>query len=309
MKKDDTILVVGASGLVGSAMVRKLKSDGYEKILTPRHKELDLIIQEDVLDYFVKHHPDYVFLCAAKVGGIMANATRPAEFAYQNQMIQNNVIHVSSVAKVKKLMLLGSSCIYPKFAKQPIKEEYLLTGPLEETNKAYAVAKIAGLITAKAYHDQYGLNVVCAMPTNLYGPNDNFDLNSSHVLPALIRKFHEAKLDEPHVTLWGTGTPRREFLYVDDLADALVFLMHHHNDPNPINVGTGIDIPIKDLALMIQDIIGYEGGILWDESKPDGTPRKVLDITKIRELGWEPQMKLYDGIRATYAWYIAQQLK
>jgi GDP-L-fucose synthase len=239
-----------------------------------------------------------VFLSAAKVGGILANSTKPADFAYQNLMIQNNVIHVSSIAKIKKLLVLGSSCIYPKFAPQPIKEEYLLSGPLEETNKPYAIAKIAGLVTAKAYHDQYGLNVVCAMPTNLYGPNDNFDLSSSHVLPALIRKFHEAK---PHgdVVLWGSGSPKREFLYVEDLSEALIHLMNHHNDPNPINVGTGLDVSIKELALMIQDILGHQGKILWDQDKPDGTPRKVLDISKIKELGWEPKVKLIEGIRKT----------
>jgi GDP-L-fucose synthase len=308
MEKDSKILIAGASGLVGTALVEKLTSEGFKNLLTPSHRELDLIIQQDVLDYFVKHGPEYVFLSAAKVGGILANSTKPADFAYQNLMIQNNVIHVSSIAKIKKLLVLGSSCIYPKFAPQPIKEEYLLSGPLEETNKPYAIAKIAGLVTAKAYHDQYGLNVVCAMPTNLYGPNDNFDLSSSHVLPALIRKFHEAK---PHgdVVLWGSGSPKREFLYVEDLSEALIHLMNHHNDPNPINVGTGLDVSIKELALMIQDILGHQGKILWDQDKPDGTPRKVLDISKIKELGWEPKVKLIEGIRKTYAWYIAQQLK
>jgi GDP-L-fucose synthase len=298
MEKDSKILIAGASGLVGTALVEKLTSEGFKNLLTPSHRELDLIIQQDVLDYFVKHGPEYVFLSAAKVGGILANSTKPADFAYQNLMIQNNVIHVSSIAKIKKLLVLGSSCIYPKFAPQPIKEEYLLSGPLEETNKPYAIAKIAGLVTAKAYHDQYGLNVVCAMPTNLYGPNDNFDLSSSHVLPALIRKFHEAK---PHgdVVLWGSGSPKREFLYVEDLSEALIHLMNHHNDPNPINVGTGLDVSIKELALMIQDILGHQGKILWDQDKPDGTPRKVLDISKIKELGWEPKVKLIEGIRKT----------
>jgi len=301
------ILVAGATGLVGRAIVRKLKKEGYTNLLTPTHCELNLIIQQDVLDYFIQHEPEYVFLAAAKVGGIMANATKPADFIYQNLTIQSNVTHVSSVAKVRKLLFLGSSCIYPKFADQPIREEYLLGGPLEETNKPYAIAKIAGLIACKAYHDQYGLNAVCAMPTNLYGPHDNFDLKSSHVLPALIRKFHDAKPNRP-VTLWGTGNPRREFLYIEDLADALIFLMLNHNDPEPINVGTGRDIPIKDLALLIQDILGHEGEVLWDRTKPDGTPRKVLDISKIKSLGWEPKMGLQEGIRATYAWYIGQQL-
>lgn len=308
MEKDSKILIAGASGLVGTALVEKLTNEGFKNLLTPSHRELDLIIQQDVLDYFVKYRPDYVFLSAAKVGGILANSTRPADFVYQNLMIQNNVIHVSSITKIKKLLVLGSSCIYPKFAPQPIKEEYLLSGPLEETNKPYAIAKIAGLVAAKAYHDQYGLNVVCAMPTNLYGPNDNFDLSSSHVLPALIRKFHESK---PYgdVTLWGSGSPKREFLYVEDLSEALIHLMNHHNDPNPINIGTGLDISIKELALMIQDTLGHQGKILWDRTKPDGTPRKVLDISRIKELGWEPKVKLIEGIRKTYAWYIAQQLK
>jgi GDP-L-fucose synthase len=308
MNKNSKILIAGASGLVGNALVRKLTKEGYTNLLTPSHYDLDLIIQTDVLDYFNQHEPEYVFLAAAKVGGILANATKPAEFIYQNLMIQNNIIHVSSVTAVKKLLFLGSSCIYPKFAPQPIVEEYLLTGELEETNKPYAIAKIAGLTACKAYHDQFGLNVVCAMPTNLYGPQDNFNLQSAHVLPALIRKFHEAKPSDP-VTLWGTGEPRREFLYVDDLADALLFLMEHHNDPNPINVGTGQDTPIKDLAKLIQNILGHEGEILYDTSKPDGTPRKVLDTSKIRSLGWKPKTKLEDGIRETYAWYISELLK
>lgn len=308
MEKKDKILILGASGLVGSALVKRLESDGYTRLLTPSHKELDLIIQQDVLDYFIEHTPDYVFLAAAKVGGILANASYPADFIYRNLMIQNNVIHVSSLIRVKKLLLLGSSCIYPKHSPQPIKEEALLSGYLEETNKPYAIAKIAGLVTAEAYHKQHNLNVVCAMPTNLYGPNDNFDLKTSHVLPAMIRKFHENK---PHgnVVLWGTGTPKREFLYVDDLIDALMFLMKNHNDPKPINVGTGIDISIKDLALMIKDILGHDGQIIWDADKPDGTPRKVLDISKIKDLGWEPKTELSEGIKKTYAWFLSEQLK
>jgi GDP-L-fucose synthase len=308
MNKDSKILIAGATGLVGNTLIKRLTEEGYKNLLTPSHRELDLIIQTDVLDYFNYQSPEYVFLAAAKVGGILANSTRPAEFIYQNLMIQNNIIHVSSVTGVKKLLFLGSSCIYPKYAPQPIKEEYLLSGHLEETNKPYAIAKIAGLTACKAYHDQYGLNVICAMPTNLYGPNDNFDLKSGHVLPALIRKFHEAKPDFK-VTLWGTGTPKREFLYIDDLVDALIFLMHHHDDPNPINVGTGEDLSIKELATVIQEISGHQGEIIWDTEKPDGTPRKVLDISKIKNLGWEPKTKLQDGIRSTYAWYIGQQLK
>jgi len=308
MEKNSKILIAGAGGLVGLALKKKLMSEGYNNLLTPSHDDLDLIIQQDVLGYFIKHNPEYVFLTAAKVGGILANSTRPAEFIYQNLMIQSNVIHVSSISKVKKLMTLGSSCIYPKFANQPIKEECLLSGLLEETNKPYAVAKIAGLVAAKAYHDQYGLNVVCAMPTNLYGPNDNFDLNTSHVLPALIRKFHDAKPGGP-VMLWGSGNPKREFLYVDDLADALIFLMETHNDPGPINIGTGNEIKIKELALLISNILGHNGEVMWDKSKPDGTPRKTLDITKMTQLGWKPTVNLADGIRKTYAWYLAQYWK
>ena len=308
MNKDSKILIVGASGLVGNALTKRLIKEEYTNLLTPSHKELDLIIQQDVLDYFNVQEPEYVFLAAAKVGGILANSVRPAEFIYQNLMIQSNVIHISSITKVKKLLFLGSSCIYPKFSKQPIKEEYLLSDYLEETNKAYAIAKIAGLTTCKAYHDQFGLNVVCAMPTNLYGPNDNFNPNSGHVLPALIHKFHNAKPYED-VTLWGTGTPRREFLFVDDLADALIFLMKNYDDPNHINIGTGKDIAISELALLIQDVVGHDCNIEWDKTKPDGTPRKVLDISKIRKLGWKPKTKLIDGIKTTYAWYIAQQLK
>lgn len=308
MEKESKILVAGASGLVGSTLVRKLKEVGYNNLLTPSHDELDFIIQADVLDYFNHHAPEYVFLTAAKVGGILANATKPADFIYQNLMIQSNIIHVSSVSSVKKLLFLGSSCIYPKYAPQPIKEEYLMDGPLEETNKAYAIAKIAGLTTCKAYHDQYGLNVVCAMPSNLYGPNDNFDPRSSHVLAALIEKFHVAKPSLP-VTLWGSGNPRRELLYVDDLVDALIFLMNEYNNPDPINIGTGTDITIKELALIIQDILGHSGPVFWDLAKPDGTPQKLLDISKIRSLGWMPKTSLTDGIRETYAWYLAQQLK
>lgn len=307
MDKNSKILIAGATGLVGNALVQKLTQKGYTNLLTPTHQELDFIIQTDVLDYFNENMPEYVFLAAAKVGGILANSSKPAEFIYQNLMIQNNIIHVSSITQVTKLLFLGSSCIYPKYAKQPIKEEYLLSGQLEETNKPYAIAKIAGLTACKAYHDQYGLNAICAMPTNLYGPNDNFDLKSGHVLPSLIRKFHEAKPNYP-VTLWGSGTPKREFLYVEDLADALLFLMQHHEGPTPINVGTGEDLSIKDLALIIKEILGHQGDIIWDTSKPNGTPRKVLDTSKIKSLGWKPKTSLEDGIRSTYAWYLAQRL-
>lgn len=308
MNKESKILIAGSTGLVGSALTKQLKEKGYKNLLTPTRKQLNLIIQTDVLDYFNKNKPEYVFLAAAKVGGIMANATMPADFIYQNLMIQNNVIHVSLVTEITKLLCLGSSCIYPKFAQQPIKEEYLLSGYLEDTNKPYAIAKIAGLTMCQAYHDQYGLNVVCAMPTNLYGPNDNFNTNTAHVLPSLIRKFHEAKPHHP-VSLWGDGTPKREFLYVDDLANALIFLMKNHNDPKPINVGTGKDISIKELAELIQFISGHTGEIVWDKTKPNGTPRKVLDISKIKQLGWSPHTKLEEGIKSTYAWYIATQLK
>jgi len=307
MKKDSKILVLGSGGLVGGSVIRKLKTAGYSKILTPKRKELDLIIQKDVLDYFAANQPEYVFLAAAKVGGIMANATYPADFIYQNLMVQNNVIHVSAVTNVKKLLFLGSSCIYPRECPQPIKEEYLLSGHLEQTNKAYAMAKIAGLTMCEAYNKQYGLNAISVMPCNLYGPGDNFDLNNSHVLPALLRKFHEAKPDDP-VTVWGTGSPLREFLYIEDLADALHFLMLNYDDPSPINVGSGMDLKIKDLALLIQEVTGHSGEIFWDTSKPNGTPRKVLDISKIKSLGWMPEISLREGIRKTYAWYLAKRL-
>lgn len=308
MKKDSKILVLGSGGLVGGSVVRKLEQEGHINVLTPKRKDLDLIIQKDVLDYFTAVKPEYVFLAAAKVGGIMANATYSADFIYQNLMVQNNVIHMSAITNVKKLLFLGSSCIYPKHCPQPIKEEYLLSGHLEQTNKAYAMAKIAGLTMCEAYHKQYGLNAISAMPCNLYGPGDNFNLANSHVLPALLRKFHEAKPDGP-VELWGTGSPMREFLFIDDLAEALYFLMQNYNDPNLINVGFGTDLKIKELALLIQKITGHAGEIIWDTSKPDGTPRKVLDISKIKGLGWEPRTTLSEGIRKTYAWYLARQLQ
>lgn len=308
MEKDSRILVLGSGGLVGGAIVRKLRSEGYSDLLLPKRKDLDLIIQKDVLDYFSATQPEYVFLAAAKVGGIMANATQPAEFIYQNLMVQSNVIHVSAVTNVKKLLFLGSSCIYPKQCPQPIKEEYLLSGYLEPTNKAYAVAKIAGLTMCQAYNQQYKFNAISVMPCNLYGPGDSFDLTGSHVLPALLRKFHEAKPDND-VVVWGTGSPRREFLYIDDLADALYFLMLSYNYSDLINVGSGADLTIKELALMIKEITGHVGEIVWDTNKPDGTSRKILDISKIKSLGWAPKTQLWEGIRETYTWYLSKQLQ
>ena len=372
------IYIAGHRGLVGSAILRKLQSEGYTNIITRTHAELDLTRQADVESFFEQERPEYVFLAAAKVGGILANNTYPADFIYINLMIQTNVIHAAWEYGVKKLLFLGSSCIYPKFAPQPMKEEYLLTGELEPTNEPYAVAKIAGIKMCQAYNRQYGTDFISVMPTNLYGPNDNFDLMNSHVLPALIRKFHLAKLlakgdfeqirqdfmtygnreiiingrkisinentpeeeillalahfgitSSPHdrihasphqpvkVTLWGTGSPRREFLHVDDLADACVFLMFHPRIPasshppidastHPlINIGTGKDIPIKELAEMVKEIVGFEGDINWDSTKPDGTPRKLLDVSKLRSLGWEEKIKFADGIRQTYEWYLS----
>lgn len=301
MNKGDLIYVAGHKGLVGSAIVRELLFQGYDNLLLREHGELDLTNQVIVDEFFRMSKPKYVFLAAAKVGGIMANNDSPGDFYYINSMIQNNVIHSSYKYGVEKLLFLGSSCIYPKMCPQPIKEEYLLTGPLEETNEAYAIAKISGLKMCQYYRRQYGASFISAMPTNLYGPNDNFDLETSHVLPALIRKFHEAKAsNNKEVEIWGTGTPRREFLYVDDLANALIFLMNNYNEESHINVGTGEDISISDLALLIKEIIGYKGTIVYDESKPDGTPRKLLDVSRINNLGWRHKQSLKNGIFKTY---------
>lgn len=306
MKPEHTILILGSRGLVGSAILRALKARGYQNILTPIRGDLDLTSQVQVSKYFKIYTPDYVFLAAAKVGGIMANATYPAEFIHQNLAIQTNVIHAAHNSKVRKLLFLGSSCIYPKHCTQPIKEEYLLSGPLETTNDAYAIAKIAGIKMCKAYSDQYGDQFISAMPCNLYGPGDNFCHQSSHVLPALIRKFHDAKeLGHEPVELWGDGSPRRELLHVDDLAEACILLMNHYNQSEPINVGYGDDISIKDLALMVQKIIGHKGEITWDVNRPNGTPRKLLDISKIKCLGWQPSLNLEWGIRNTYEWFLA----
>ena len=290
--------------MVGSAIFRKLTAEGFSNIVTRTSAELDLRNQQAVADFFAEEKPAYVFLAAAKVGGIMANNIYRGEFLYENLMIQNNVIHSAYVNGVTKLMFLGSSCIYPKLAPQPLKEEYLLTGELEPTNEPYAIAKIAGIKMCDAYRSQYGCNFVSVMPTNLYGPNDNYDLNNSHVLPALIRKFHEAKMNgEEKVVMWGTGSPLREFLHADDLADACYFLMQHYNEPGLVNIGVGEDIAIKDLAVLISKIVGFEGNIEHDLSKPDGTPRKLMDVSKLHGLGWKAQTGLEEGIRKVYAEY------
>lgn len=287
--------------MVGSAIVRKLRGEGFTNIITRTSAELDLRNQQAVTDFFAAEKPEYVFLAAARVGGIYANNTRRAEFIYDNLQIQNNIIHNAYLQGATKLMFLGSSCIYPKLAQQPLKEEYLLTGQLETTNEPYAIAKIAGIKMCDAYRSQYGCNFVSVMPTNLYGPNDNYDLNNSHVLPALIRKFHEAKLNgAPAVTVWGSGTPKREFLHADDMAGACVFLMRGYNEPGMINIGTGTDISIKDLALLIQRITGYEGALEFDPSRPDGTPRKLMDVSRLHALGWTHRYNLEDGIRDVY---------
>jgi GDP-L-fucose synthase len=307
MNKDSKIYVAGHNGLVGSAIVRRLKEEGYTNLIFKTSKELDLTQFNLVLDYFKKENPEYVFLAAAKVGGILANRDYPADFIFKNLSIQTNIIESSRQVGVKKLLFLGSSCIYPKFAQQPIKEEYLLDGKLEETNEPYAIAKIAGIKLCQSYNRQYGTNYISVMPTNLYGINDNFDLNSSHVLPALIRKMHDAKVSNlPTVTLWGTGNPKREFLYVDDLAEALIFLMKNHNESDWVNIGTGEDISIKELANLIKQIVGYEGELVWDTSKPDGTPRKLLDVSKINSLGWKHKTNLENGINKTYTWYLTK---
>ncbi|MBN9352229.1 MAG: GDP-L-fucose synthase [Chitinophagaceae bacterium] len=301
MKHTDKIYVAGHRGMVGSAIVRKLKKEGYQNLLLRISKELDLRDQKAVEEFFKKEKPDYVFLAAAKVGGILANNEHPADFIYDNLAIQSNVIHQSYLNGVKKLMFLGSSCIYPKLAPQPLKEDYLLTGHLEPTNDAYAVAKIAGIKMCEAYRRQHGCNFIAAMPTNLYGPGDNYDLKSSHVLPALLRKFHEAKInDEPFVTIWGSGKPLREFLHADDLADALYFMMEHYDEAQFLNVGTGSDLSIRELAELIKKIVGYEGELRFDSTKPDGTPRKLLDVSRLTALGWKPKIGFEDGIRAVY---------
>ncbi|WP_343689612.1 GDP-L-fucose synthase [Chitinophaga sp.] len=301
MQQQDKIFVAGHRGMVGSAIVRRLQKDGFNNIVTRSSKDLDLRDQQQVSKFFAEEKPDYVFLAAAKVGGIIANNTYRAQFIYENMMIQNNVIHHAYLNNVKKLMFLGSSCIYPKLAPQPLKEEYLLTGLLEPTNEPYAIAKIAGIKMCDAYRAQYGCNYISVMPTNLYGPNDNYDLNNSHVLPALLRKFHEAKVNGiPEVVVWGTGTPLREFLHADDMADACFYLMQHYNEEGLVNIGVGKDISIKDLALMIKEIVEYEGQLVFDSSKPDGTPRKLMDVAKLHGLGWEAKIELKEGIKEVY---------
>jgi len=302
VEKDSKIYIAGHRGMVGSAIHRKLVTLGYTNFLFKTSNELDLTRQREVSQFFESERPDYVFLAAAKVGGIYANNTYRGEFLYDNLMIQNNVIHSSYEIGVKKLMFLGSSCIYPKMAPQPLKEEYLLTGPLEYTNEPYAIAKIAGIKMCESYRLQYGCNFISAMPTNLYGPNDNYDLSNSHVLPALIRKFHEAKSkNAPSVEVWGSGTPKREFLHADDLADACVFLMLNYNEAQLVNIGTGEDLTIKELAEMIRDIVGFKGELTWNTSKPDGTPRKLMDVSKLGGLGWKYSVGLKEGISSVYS--------
>ena len=342
MNRSSKIYIAGHGGLVGSAIWRRLASVGYVNLVGRRSGELDLTRQSDVEAFFAEEKPEYVFLAAAKVGGIMANNTYPAEFIYRNLMIQNNIIHSSWVNGVRKLLFLGSSCIYPKFAPQPMKEEYLLTGELEPTNEPYAVAKIAGIKMCQSYNRQYGTNYISVMPTNLYGPNDNFDLETSHVLPALIRKFHEARIrmanspeaggmrseaktsnlepltsivsssasnlrpqtsNVPHVTIWGSGKPRREFLYIDDLADACVYLMEHYDGSDIVNIGVGEDISIAEVAELLREITGYEGKVVYDSRKPDGTPRKLLDVSRLHSLGWRAKTGLREGLSRTYEWY------
>ena len=302
MEKNAKIYIAGHRGMVGSAIRRKLEAEGYTNIVVRTSRELDLSNQQATNDFFEQEKPEYVFLAAAKVGGILANNTQRGAFIYENLMIQNNVIHAAYLNDVKKLMFLGSSCIYPKLADQPLKEDYLLTGALEPTNEPYAIAKIAGIKMCDAYRSQYDCNFISVMPTNLYGPNDNYDLKNSHVLPALLRKFHEARENnKPHVMIWGTGTPKREFLHVADLADACYHLMLHYNQAETINIGTGEDIAIKDLALLIKKIVGYKGEIQHDLTKPDGTPRKLLDVSKLKSNGWQAKIDLESGIRSVYA--------
>ncbi len=301
------IYVAGHRGLVGAALLRRLETEGYRNLILRSRRELDLRDQQAVRDFYAREKPDYVFAAAAKVGGIHANDAYPADFLYDNLMIEANLIHGAFESGVKKLFFLGSTCIYPKLAPQPLREEYLLSGPLEPTNEWYAVAKIAGIKLCQAYRRQHGCHFIAAMPTNLYGPGDNFDLANSHVLPALIRKFHEAKLARaPEVTVWGTGTPRREFLHVDDCADACLFLMRHYDKAEIVNIGVGDDLPIADLAELVRHAVGFSGRIVYDSSKPDGTPRKLVDVARIHALGWRARIGLEQGIRDTYAWFLAQ---
>jgi GDP-L-fucose synthase len=309
MEKHHKIFIAGHRGMVGSAIVRKLESEGYSNLIVRTSKELNLTDQAAVAQFFDLEKPEYVVLAAAKVGGILANNTFRGQFLYENLMIQNNVIHQSYLNGVKKLLFLGSSCIYPKMAPQPLKEESLLTGLLEPTNEPYAIAKIAGIKMCEAYRSQYGCNFISAMPTNLYGPNDNYDLNNSHVLPALIRKFHEAKENgKTDVILWGTGTPLREFLHVDDLADACFFLLKNYNEALFVNVGTGEDLSIFDLAKMVQRVVGFNGKIVLDSSKPDGTPRKLMDVSRINQMGWKAKIDLEHGIRTVYKSVLEQNI-
>lgn len=310
MEKESKIYVAGDNGMVGSAIVRELKKQGYNNIITRSHKELDLCKQKNVEDFFENEKPEYVFLAAAKVGGIVANQEALADFMYENIMIEMNVIHSAWKNKCKKLEFLGSSCIYPRMAKQPIKESYLLTSELEKTNEAYALAKISGLKYCKYLNEQYGTNYISIMPTNLYGPNDNYHPTHSHVIPALIRRFHDAKENNlPSVTCWGDGTPLREFLYVDDLANLCIFLMNNYNENETVNAGTGKEITIKELTELVAKIVGYNGEILWDTSKPNGTPRKLLDISKTKKLGWKYKIELKDGIKYAYEDFLKNPMR
>jgi len=301
MDKHSKIYIAGHTGLVGSAILRCLQSQGYKNFILRTHQELDLEIQRDVEDFFEKEQPEYVFLAAAKVGGIYANNTYPADFIYNNLIIQTNVLHSAYLHGVRKLLFLGSSCIYPRLAPQPMKEEYLLTGPLEPTNEPYAIAKIAGIKMCQSYNRQYGTNFISVLPTNLYGPNDNYDPMNSHVLPALIRRFHEAKIQGlPSVEVWGTGSPRREFMYSLDMADACIFLIENYISGEIINIGTGEDITIRELVSLISEVVGYKGEIRWDTGKPGGTPQKLLDVSRLHSLGWKSKTSLKDGLRFTY---------
>jgi GDP-L-fucose synthase len=306
MNKDDSVFVAGHRGLVGGAILRRLGREGCTRLLTRTHAELDLRSQAAVEAFFAEQRPAYVFLAAAKVGGILANASSPADFIRDNLQIQSNVIDAAYRHGCRKLLFLGSSCIYPKLAPQPMREDYLLTGPLEPTNQWYAIAKIAGLKMCQAYRQQYGFDAICLMPTNLYGPGDNFDLQTAHVLPALVRKFHEAReRGDAQAVVWGSGTPRREFMHVDDLADACVHLARQYSGIEPVNVGWGEDVSIRELAQMVQAVVGFAGELVFDSSKPDGTPRKLLDVSRLTALGWSPRIPLREGIAQTYQWFVA----